>query len=132
MGGTITPHHLSATPQCGSSRAAASVRISIACRSPSARSIAWRCARRRPSGGRQFFLGTDTAPHTADTKEVPGCAGVFNAPRRCKVYAQVFFMEENALDRLEACVAERPALLRPAVVNEERITLQAKPLTRAG
>ena len=34
----------------------------------------------------QFFLGTDTAPHTADTKECAcGCAGTLDAPERIDV-----------------------------------------------
>ena len=54
---------ISATTAMRSSRAA-SVRTSIACRSPSARSIVSLCDARRPRAVRQFFLGTDTAPHT--------------------------------------------------------------------
>jgi dihydroorotase len=52
-------------------------------------------------GDPRFFLGTDSAPHTRDTKEAAcGCAGVFTAPVAMGWLAQVF-EEEAALDRLE-------------------------------
>ncbi len=48
-------------------------------------------------GSRLVWIGTDTAPHTVDTKECAcGCAGIFNAPVALQVYAQVF-AEEDAL-----------------------------------
>ncbi len=59
----------------------------------------------------QFFLGTDTAPHTADTKECAcGCAGIFNAPVAMQVYAQVFAEESRARPPGGLRLAERPAL----------------------
>jgi len=52
-------------------------------------------------GDARFFLGTDSAPHTADTKEhACGCAGVFNALNTMSTLAQVFD-DANALDKLE-------------------------------
>ena len=75
------------------------------------------------SGDQRFFLGTDSAPHTDDTKEAPcGCAGVFNAPNTLSCLAHVF-EEEGALDKLEAfCSLNGPAFygLPP---NEEMISL---------
>ena len=76
-------------------------RTLTACRSPSARSIGSRCARRRVSGSPKFFLGTDSAPHAREAKESAcGCAGIFNAPFALESYAAVF-EEEGALDRFE-------------------------------
>ncbi|KAJ4977047.1 hypothetical protein NE237_002153 [Protea cynaroides] len=43
------------------------------------------------SGSKQFFLGTDSAPHERSRKECPcGCAGIYNAPVSLAVYAKVF------------------------------------------
>ena len=61
---TITPQHLAPQPQCPV-RTAAFGRMPIACRWPSARSIGWRCAAAAVSGSPKFFLGTDSAPHSA-------------------------------------------------------------------
>jgi dihydroorotase len=73
-------------------------------------------------------LGTDTAPHTADTKECAcGCAGIFNAPVALQVYAQVF-AEEGALDRLEAFASLNGPRFYGLPPNEARVTLHAKPL----
>ncbi len=59
-------------------------------------------APRRHIGRYVLFIGTDTAPHTARTKEAScGCAGVFVGATALQTYTQVFD-EEGALDRLEA------------------------------
>ena len=80
------------------------------------------------SGSPKFFLGTDTAPHAREAKESAcGCAGIFNAPVALQVYAQVF-MEENALDKLEAFASLNGPRFYGLPPNEERVTLQAKPL----
>ena len=40
------------------------------------------------SGSPKFFLGTDSAPHARDAKEIAcGCAGIFNAPFALESYA---------------------------------------------
>ena len=50
------------------------------------------------SGNSKFFLGTDSAPHSTESKEnACGCAGCFSAP---ELYAQAF-ESANALDKLE-------------------------------
>ena len=52
------------------------------------------------SGSPKFFLGTDSAPHAREAKELGcGCAGIFNAPFALESYATVFD-EEGALDKL--------------------------------
>jgi dihydroorotase len=53
------------------------------------------------SGNAKFFLGTDSAPHTKDTKESAcGCAGILNAHCAIELYATAF-EAKNALDKLE-------------------------------
>ncbi|MBS0518837.1 MAG: dihydroorotase [Proteobacteria bacterium] len=126
MGGTITPHHLSYNRNA---LFKGGIRPHFYCL-PIAKREEHRLALRRvaTSGHPAFFLGTDTAPHTADTKECAcGCAGVFNAPVAMQVYAQVF-MEENALDKLEAFASLNGPRFYGLPPNETRITLQARPL----
>ena len=53
------------------------------------------------SGNPKFFLGTDSAPHTTETKENScGCAGCFTAPIALELYAEAF-EAVKALDKLE-------------------------------
>jgi dihydroorotase len=53
------------------------------------------------SGSPKFFLGTDSAPHTTDTKEAAcGCAGVYTAHAAIELYAEAFD-RVGALDKLE-------------------------------
>jgi dihydroorotase len=53
------------------------------------------------SGNPKFFLGTDSAPHTTETKEnACGCAGCFSAPIALELYAEAFD-SADALDKLE-------------------------------
>jgi dihydroorotase len=126
LGGTITPHHLSYNRNAIFK---GGIRPHFYCL-PIAKREEHRLALRRAatSGDPAFFLGTDTAPHTTDTKECAcGCAGVFNAPVALQVYAQVF-AEENALDRLEAFASLNGPRFYGLPANEERITLKARPL----
>lgn len=126
LGGTITPHHLSYNRNAIFK---GGIRPHFYCL-PIAKREEHRLALRRAatSGGEQFFLGTDTAPHTADTKECAcGCAGVFNAPVALQVYAQVF-AEEGALDKLEAFASLNGPRYYGLAVNEERVTLRAAAL----
>ena len=54
------------------------------------------------SGNPQFFLGTDSAPHTDALKEQAcGCAGCFTATNTMPILAQIFD-DHGALDRLQA------------------------------
>ena len=53
------------------------------------------------SGNPKFFLGTDSAPHTTDSKETDcGCAGVYSAHAAIELYTEVF-EDLGALDKLE-------------------------------
>ncbi|MGI1678482.1 MAG: dihydroorotase [Cellvibrionaceae bacterium] len=53
------------------------------------------------SGSPKFFLGTDSAPHATNKKEIAcGCAGCYTSHASLEMYAEVF-EKENALDKLE-------------------------------
>ncbi|MGK0499897.1 MAG: dihydroorotase [Oceanicoccus sp.] len=53
------------------------------------------------SGNPKFFLGTDSAPHTTDSKETScGCAGSYTAYAAIEMYAEAF-EKAGALDKLE-------------------------------
>ena len=76
------------------------------------------------SGSAKYFLGTDSAPHTRDTKEAAcGCAGIFNAPHALESYVQVFD-EEGALDRFEAFASLNGPRFYGLPVNEQTVTLR--------
>jgi dihydroorotase len=127
VGGTITPHHLSYNRNA---LFKGGIRPHLYCL-PIAKAEEHRLALRRAAtapGQTRFFLGTDTAPHTADTKECAcGCAGIFNAPVAMQVYTQIF-AEEGALDRLEAFASLNGPRFYGLPVNEQRVTLHAAPL----
>ncbi len=79
------------------------------------------------SGNPRFFLGTDSAPHSVETKETScGCAGIYSAHAALELYAQVF-EAEGALDRLEAFVSFFGADFYGLQRNTESITLVRKP-----
>ena len=125
VGGTITPHHLSFNRNA---LFKGGIRPHLYCLPIAKREEHRLALRRAATTGTQFFLGTDTAPHTADTKECAcGCAGIFNAPVALQVYAQVF-AEERALDRLEAFASLNGPRFYGLPANEERISLNAGPL----
>jgi dihydroorotase len=72
----------------------------------------------------RFFLGTDSAPHEARTKEAAcGCAGIFSAHAALELYAEAFELA-GRLDRLQAFAAERGADFYGVPRNETTITLQ--------
>jgi dihydroorotase len=53
-------------------------------------------------GDKQFFLGTDSAPHAQHSKETAcGCAGIYTAHAAIELYAEAF-EQAGALDKLEA------------------------------
>ncbi len=126
MGGTITPHHLSYNRNAIFK---GGIRPHFYCL-PIAKREEHRLALRKAatSDSGLFFLGTDTAPHTTDTKECAcGCAGVFNAPVAMQVYAQVF-AEEGRLDQLEAFASLNGPRFYGLPPNEETVTLRAAEL----
>lgn len=75
------------------------------------------------SGDKRFFLGTDSAPHTANTKETAcGCAGVFNAPNTMSTLAHVF-EAASALDKLELFSSINGPQFYQLPLNESTMTL---------
>ena len=119
---TITAHHLVINRNA---IFAGGIRPHLYCL-PIAKREKHRIALRRAatSGSPAFFLGTDSAPHAAPTKETAcGCAGIFTAATALEVYAEVFD-EEGALDRLEAFASlNGPAFYR-LPPNDRRVTLR--------
>ncbi|MEQ8226777.1 MAG: dihydroorotase [Rhodospirillales bacterium] len=76
------------------------------------------------SGNPKFFLGTDTAPHAAHTKEAAcGCAGIFSAATAIEAYAGVFD-QAGALDKLEAFASLNGPAFYGLAPNEATITLE--------
>jgi len=71
----------------------------------------------------RFFLGTDSAPHTASTKETAcGCAGVFNAPNTMSTLAHVFEAAQ-ALDKLEGFTSVHGPNFYQMPLNDSTMTL---------
>ncbi|PHQ72187.1 MAG: dihydroorotase, partial [Sneathiella sp.] len=72
----------------------------------------------------KFFLGTDSAPHTAEAKEAAcGCAGLFNAPYALESYATTF-EEEGALDKLQAFASENGPNFYGLPLNDGMVVLE--------
>src|SRR5687768_2878660 len=121
LGATITAHHLVINR---SHIFAGGIRPHLYCL-PIAKRERHRLALRRAatSGSAKFFLGTDTAPHAAHTKEAAcGCAGIFNAPFALESYAKVF-EEDGALDKLEAFASLNGPNFYGLPPNERRVVL---------
>lgn len=79
------------------------------------------------SGDPSFFLGTDSAPHTRNTKESAcGCAGIFSAPAAIEIYAEIFEGME-ALEKLEGFASHYGADFYKLDRNSEKISLVKKP-----
>jgi len=79
------------------------------------------------SGSPKFFLGTDSAPHAAHTKEnACGCAGCFSAPVSLGLYAEAF-ESAHALDRLEGFASHFGADFYGLPRHGDKVTLQREP-----
>src|SRR5712692_115390 len=127
LAATITAHHLIINRNA---IFAGGIRPHLYCLPIAKREHHRRALRRAAtSGNPAFFLGTDSAPHAAPTKETAcGCAGIFSAPAALEIYAEVF-EEEGALDLLETFAAlNGPAFYR-LPFNESRITLRCEAWT---
>jgi dihydroorotase len=121
LAATITPHHLEINRNAIFE---GGIRPHMYCL-PIAKREPHRLALRRAatSSSEKFFLGTDTAPHAAHTKEAAcGCAGIFNAPFALESYAKAF-EEEGALDKLEAFASLNGPRFYGLPANERRIVL---------
>ncbi|HEY4372947.1 MAG TPA: dihydroorotase [Burkholderiales bacterium] len=76
------------------------------------------------SGSPKFFLGTDSAPHARNTKEVScGCAGCYTAPHALELYAEAFDAA-GALDKFEAFASFHGPDFYGLPRNGTRITLR--------
>ena len=127
LAATITAHHLVINRNA---IFAGGIRPHLYCL-PIAKREKHRLALRRAavSGDPHFFLGTDSAPHAAPTKETAcGCAGIFTAPCALEIYAEVF-EEEGALDRLEAFASLNGPQFYRLPPNETRVTMTREPFT---
>lgn len=119
---TVTPHHLILNRN---HLLVGGIRPHYYCL-PIVKREAHRIALRKAvtSGDARFFLGTDSAPHTTDTKEAAcGCAGVFNSTNTMACLAQVF-EEENALQQLEAFTSLNGADFYRLAHSDDRLVLQ--------
>lgn len=75
------------------------------------------------SANPKFFLGTDSAPHSLQTKEAAcGCAGIYTAHAAIELYAEIF-ASVNALDKLEAFASFYGADFYGLARNTQTITL---------
>ena len=75
------------------------------------------------SGSAKFFLGTDSAPHAQNAKEIScGCAGCYTAYAAIELYAEAF-ESRNALDKLEAFASLNGPRFYGLPANTDRITL---------
>ncbi len=81
------------------------------------------------SGNPKFFLGTDSAPHARNTKEVScGCAGCFTAPHALELYAEAF-EAAGALNKLEAFASFHGADFYGLPRNSGSVTLRQETWT---
>ncbi len=79
------------------------------------------------SGSPQFFLGTDSAPHTTASKESAcGCAGCYSHHAALELYAQLF-EREGALDKLEGFASHHGPDFYGLPRNRDRVTLVRRP-----
>ena len=81
------------------------------------------------SGNAKFFLGTDSAPHAQNAKEIAcGCAGCYTAYAAIELYAEAF-EQRNALDKLEGFASHFGADFYGLDRNQDTITLVREPWT---
>lgn len=81
------------------------------------------------SGSAKFFLGTDSAPHAQNAKEIScGCAGCYTAYAAIELYAEAF-EQRNALDKLESFASHFGADFYQLPRNQDTITLVREPWT---
>jgi dihydroorotase len=125
LAATITAHHLVINRNA---IFAGGIRPHLYCLPIAKREKHRQALRRAATSGQPcFFLGTDSAPHTAPAKETAcGCAGIFTATCALEIYAEVF-EEEDALDRLEGFAALNGPGFYRLPVNDTRVTLRREP-----
>lgn len=83
------------------------------------------------SGNPKFFAGTDSAPHTIQSKESHcGCAGIYSAPYALALYAQVF-EECTSLQKLNDFTSRFGAEFYQLPINKDQCELIKTPQTVA-
>lgn len=124
---TLTPHHLLLNRN---DLLAGGVRPHFYCLPILKRNIHQRAlVEAATSGNPKFFLGTDSAPHSIETKETScGCAGIYSAHAALELYAEVF-EAEGALDKLEGFASFFGADFYNLPRNQAQITLSKTPST---
>lgn len=124
---TITPHHLLLNRN---DLLTGGVRPHFYCLPILKRNIHQRAlVEAATSGNSKFFLGTDSAPHSIETKETAcGCAGIYSAHAALELYAEVF-EAAGALDKLEGFASFYGADFYNLPRNQTRITLSKTPST---
>ena len=81
------------------------------------------------SSNPRFFAGTDSAPHSIQSKESScGCAGIYSAPYAVALYAQ-FFDAQNQLDKLNHFMSHFGAEFYQLPINQKQIELVRSPQT---
>ena len=79
------------------------------------------------SGNPKFFLGTDSAPHTRQSKEADcGCAGIYTAHAGLELYAEAF-AAAGKLERLEGFASRHGPQFYGLPVNPGTVTLEETP-----
>ena len=79
------------------------------------------------SGKKNFFLGTDSAPHIEDNKlSSCGCAGIFNSPVAIEIVTELFD-KYNCLDNLEKFVSTNGCDCYNLPYNNNTITIKKIP-----
>lgn len=79
------------------------------------------------SGKKNFFLGSDTAPHLHKNKiNITGSAGIFNAPSSLLSYVSIF-EEMKSLKYLQSFCSENGPNFYNIPINKETITLVKQP-----
>lgn len=77
----------------------------------------------------KLMMGSDSAPHTRDKKECPGCAaGVFTAPILLPMLAELF-AKHDALQNLQAFVSDTAQRLYNVKPPAKTVVLVDEPMT---
>lgn len=119
--GTITPHHLACDR---TDMLAHGMKPDLYCKPVLNRgSDREALVAAATSGDPSFMLGTDSAPHTSDTKYAETvCAGVFCATHALEIVAEIFH-ENAALDKLEAFCSTNGAKRYNKPISDTKLKL---------
>ena len=76
------------------------------------------------SGNKNFFLGTDSAPHHIKYKNdnLSSKPGIFSSPCSIELYAEIFF-QENSLDKLELFASVNGPNFYCLPINKDKIKI---------